>query len=244
MKTVAIIQARMGSSRFPGKMMQLINNKPIIWYVIDSVKQVKLIDKIVLASTKNKEDQILLEKAKEYGIGGFAGNENDVLDRYYQCAKKFRADIILRVTGDCPLVDPEVIEKVIKMFQDNECDYCSNTLPPTYPDGLDVEVFSFKTLETAWKESKTQKDREHVTSYIRVGENEKKFKKLNLENGEDLSHIRLTLDQKEDFILIKKIFERINKNPIYLKDIIDLIKKDPELLQINNQFERNNGEIR
>ncbi|TKJ17321.1 acylneuraminate cytidylyltransferase [Candidatus Woesearchaeota archaeon B3_Woes] len=244
MKIVAIIQARMGSSRLPGKMMKLINNKPIIWHVINNVKTVKSINSIVIATSTEKNNDILIEEVKKYGVDVFVGSENDVLDRYYQAAKTFKADVIVRITADCPLIDSEVVERVIEVFKENKCDYASNTLPPSYPDGLDVEVFSFDTLEKTWKEAKQESEREHVTSYMKVGKNESKFKKINIKNKEDLSHIRLTLDYEEDFNLIKEIIERINKNQIHLSDILELIKKDPRLLNINNKFERNNGEKR
>ncbi len=241
MKTIAIIQARMGSSRLPGKMMKLINNKPIIWYVINSVKQIKSVDNIVVATSTEKNNDILIEEVKKYGVDVFVGSENDVLDRYYQAAKKFKAKVIVRITADCPLIDSEVVEKVIEAFKENKCDYASNTLTLSYPDGLDVEVFSFDALEKTWREAKQESEREHVTPYIKVGKNESKFKKINIKNKEDLSHLRLTLDYKEDFNLIKEIIEKINKNTIYLNDILKLIKKEPELLKINNMFKRNEG---
>ena len=137
---LAIIQARMGSTRFRNKMVCSLADKPLVEHVINRIKKSKLIDNIALATTINKEDDILLRKAQELGIDNFAGSEDDVLDRFYQCAKKFNATIVIRICGDCPLMDPKVIDEVINLFNSKDVDYASNIHPPTYPDGLDVEV--------------------------------------------------------------------------------------------------------
>jgi len=239
MKIIAIIQARMGSTRLPGKMMKLLNDKPLIWYVINKVKQTKFIDKVILATSKDENNIPLIEEVKKYGMDYFIGEEADVLDRYYQCAKQFEADVIVRVTGDCPLIDSAVIDKVIKIFKENDIDYATNTLPPTYPDGLDVEVFSFETLEKTWKEASLKSEREHVTAYIR--KHKEMFKCINLENDENLSNLRLTVDENEDLIFMNKLVNIIGSDNYDLKKILDVIKKNPELLKINNKFSRNEG---
>lgn len=234
-----IIQARIGSTRLPGKVLKEIEGKPLIYYVLDQVNKSKLINRQIVASTTNPKDKILIEKVKQLKYNTFAGSENDVLDRYYQTAKYFGTNIIVRVTSDCPLIDPEVIDKVIKVFLNNKSDYCSNVQPPTYPDGLDVEVFSFQALARAWKEAHLMSEREHVTPYI--WKNTDKFKISNVAYDKDLSYLRLTVDQEEDFILVKNIYEKIKKRPILLNDLIKLFGKEPELLKINSKYSRNEG---
>ncbi len=234
-----IIQARMGSTRLPAKVLMEIEGKSILLYCLEQASKSKLINKIIVASTINQNDEILIEKVKNYGYDVFAGSEDDVLDRYYQAAKKFGTKVIVRLTSDCPLIDPQIMDNVIKTFQEIKCDYCSNVQPPTFPDGYDVEVFSFKALERAWKETKLMSEREHVTPFL--WKNNKKFKIVNVENDEDLSHLRITVDEKEDFILIEEIIKKIKKSPIYLKDILKLFKEEPELLKINSKYARNEG---
>ena len=236
---VGIIQARMGSSRLPGKMLKKISGKYLIQHVLDQVKYAKRIDKILLASTISEQDKELHKVVSNLGYDTFAGSEDDLLDRHYQAARKFNAEIIVRITGDCPLIDPGIIDKVIQAFLDNNCDYCSNIHPPTYPDGLDVEVFSFWALEKAWKEAKLKSEREHVTPYI--WKNADKFRLVNVRADEDLSNIRITVDEEEDLKLFEKLLSRINKSPIYLEDVLNVIKSEPGLLKINAQFERNEG---
>lgn len=238
---VAIIQARVGSSRLPRKVIERVGDKTLIWHVIQRVKESKLIDKIVLATTPNEKDKILLEKAKEYGVEGFAGSENDVLDRYYQAAKKFKGDVIVRITGDCPLIDSKVVDRVIQRFMEEEADYMSNINPPTYPDGLDVEVFSFAALEKAWKEATLVSEREHVTPYIR--KNPQIFQIKNLENDEDLSSMRWTVDEERDLEFVREIHSKLYKEGkiFHMGDVLALLKKHPELMDINRGITRNGG---
>ncbi len=239
MAVVAIIQARMGSTRFPGKMLKQLRQKPLIWHVINRVKQAKLVDKIVLATSANKNNEPLIKEVEKYDLDVFVGDENDVLDRFYQCAKKFNATTIVRVTGDCPLIDPDVIDDVVRLFKKNKLDYASNVLPPTYPDGLDVEVFSFAALEKAWNEAKLKSEREHVTPYI--WKNEHIFKRMTHKNDEDLSSIRLTVDEERDLVLVNSIIQKIGSNEYRLKDIMKVIRENPSLLKINMDIERNEG---
>jgi len=233
-----IIQARMGSSRLPGKVLKEVKGKPMLFYVLDQTSNSKLIDKIVVATTTNPEDKAILETVKNLGYDTFAGSEGDVLDRYYQAAKKFNFDIVVRITADCPLVDPEIIDKTIKKFQDEGADYCCNQAPPTHPDGLDVEVFTFDGLEKSWNDAKWSSEREHVTFYFNKN---KDFKLANYANPVDLSSLRVTVDEPEDYELVKKIIEKVNKSPILLADILDLFEKEPELKGMNSQYERNAG---
>ena len=172
-----MIQARTGSSRLPGKVLAKIENKPMIWHVINRVKKIRSVDQIILVTTRKKKDRVLLKIANESGIIGFAGDTDDVLGRHYQCAMQYNADPIIRITGDCPLIDHNISEKILQFYLSHKYDYVSNILPPTFPDGLDTEILSFKTLKTLNKTAKLKSDREHVTTYIK--NNPHKFKIFN-----------------------------------------------------------------
>jgi len=212
----AIIQARMGSTRFPNKMMERVGSKPLISLVIDRVGKSTLIEKVILATTTKKDDDVLIQIAIEKNIDFFRGSENDVLDRFYNAAKKYKVDTIVRITGDCPFIDPVVIDQVIGLHLEAKSDYTSNIKPPTFPDGLDVEVFSFISLEKAWKEAKLNSEREHVTPYI--WKNNKLFKIVNLFNKKDINIENFTIE-----------------------DIILTIENNPYMLEINNKIKRNEG---
>jgi len=239
-KIVAIIQARMGSTRLRGKVMKKILGKEVILHDIDRIKQIKNLDKIVIATTTKKDDDIIVETVKKYnsGIGIFRGSEEDVLDRYYKAAKEFKADVVVRMTSDCPLIDPKVSDKVIETFLNNNCDYCSNCLKRTYPQGLDTEVFSFDAIEKAWKEAGEYYQREHVTPYIH--ENPGKFKLLNVSNDKDLSHLRWTLDTIEDFNFINEIYKRLynEKKIFYKEDVLKILDEEPKLIEINKHIKQ------
>jgi spore coat polysaccharide biosynthesis protein SpsF (cytidylyltransferase family) len=240
--TSAIIQARMGSTRLSGKVMLEISGKPVLWHVINRVSKSKLIDGLVVATTINKEDDIIEKFCNQNSIPVFRGSEDDVLDRYYQCARKFGIKNIVRITADCPLHDPLVIDLVIERYRLGNCDYVSNADPPTYPDGIDVEVLSFDVLEKAWRNASLISEREHVTPYIR--KHSDLFRINNVANEEDLSTYRWTLDQAEDFEFIQKIykkFEELNIDEFCIKDIIGLLEKNPELTSINSAIQRNEG---
>jgi len=240
MKVAAIIQARMGSTRLPGKVMKEILGKPVILWDLDRVYLSKLIDEIVVAIPYGKENDVIVDTITKYNdkIITTRGSEVDVLDRYYRAAVQTNADVVVRITSDCPLIDPVVIDQVIKQFLDNDCDYCSNSLARTYPRGLDTEVFSFKALEDAWDEAKRDYEREHVTPYII--ENPDKFKLLNLANDTDLSYLRWTLDTKEDFEFINAVYKRIypKKTLFSMEDVLELLDKEPELIDINRHNEQ------
>ena len=240
MKLVAIIQARMGSTRLPGKVMKEILGKSVILWDLDRISPSKLIDEIVVAIPYGKENDVIVDTIKEYNdqIITTRGSEDDVLDRYYQAAVQSNADVVVRITSDCPLIDPFVIDNIIEHFLDEDCDYCSNSLIRTYPRGLDVEVFSFKALEDAWNETKKDYEREHVTPYII--ENPDKFKLLNVANDIDLSHLRWTLDTKEDFEFIDAVYKRIypKKQLFAMDDVLELLGREPELIEINKHIEQ------
>ena len=240
MKIVVIIQARMGSTRLPRKVIKEILGKPVILWDLDRVSISKLIDEIVVAIPYGEENDVIVDTIKEYNdkIVTTRGSENDVLDRYYKAAVQTNADVVVRITSDCPLIDPVVIDNVIEHFLDNDCDYCSNSLIRTYPRGLDTEVFSFKALETAWNEAKKDYEREHVTPYII--ENPDKFKLLNVANDIDLSHLRWTLDTKDDFEFINAVYQNIypNEEMFLMSDILSLLDAKPELIKINQHIKQ------
>lgn len=243
-KIVAIIQARLDSTRFPKKVLVEILGKPMILHVIERAKQSNLIDQLVIATSIRAIDDPILDVVSKHRISIFRGSPEDVLDRYYKAAKKYHADIIVRITGDCPLIDPMVIDKVIQCFLDGKYDYVSNTLEQTYPDGLDVEVFSYKTLEKAWKEAELTSEREHVTPYI--GKHPEKFRVMNVRNDVDLSYLRWTVDYEKDLEFVKEIFKSLYKeNSIFLmNDVLNLLEKKPELKKINIGIKRNVGYLR
>ncbi|MFH0739971.1 MAG: glycosyltransferase family protein [bacterium] len=237
-----IIQARMGSKRLLGKMTKKILGKTVLEHVIFRLKKIKTPAEIILATTINKKDGILEEIAKQNKIKVFRGSEDDVLDRYYQAAKKFGLDPIVRITADCPVLDWQVCDEVIDFYLQNKFDYVSNVRPPTFPDGLDVEVFSFGALEKTWENAKLNSEREHVTPYI--ASHPEIFKVGNLvRNGKDLSSLRLTLDEKEDLVLLRKIYNALYKKKKYfvLSDILKFLEQKPELLKINKKIKRNEG---
>jgi len=238
-KVLAIIQARYNSSRFPGKVIKKINNKTILEILIQRLSKSKLITKIIVACSNNSSDKAIVDISNKLGVDCFIGSEGDVLDRFYNAAKKYDNFSILRITADCPLIDSEIVDEVVNNFFLRRVDYASNTNPPTFPDGLDVEIFKFSVLKETYLKAKKYCEREHVTPFMI---NNHKFKKFNLKNSKDYSSLRLTLDEKKNFILIKKIIENF-KNNIYfnLKDILYFYKKNKKLFLINNNIKRNEG---
>lgn len=238
-RVVAIIQARTGSTRLPGKVLMPIAGKPMLWHVIDRLKNCKNVDSIVVATTNRDEDKPLLEIAKESSVETFAGSEDDVLDRYYQAAKKFYADVIVRITADCPLLDPKIVDDVVDYYRNNAVDYVNTG--PSFPEGVDTEIFSFNALETAWKNAKRNYEREHPSIYIH--EHPEKFKLAKIENKKDMSHICLTVDRAEDLIVVRKVFERLYKEGevFHMQEVLDFLEKNPEIMEINREVLRNEG---
>ena len=239
MKYAIIIQARMGSTRLPNKVMKKINGQTLIELLIKRLSGSRLIEDIIFAIPKSSANNILSNHIISKGLKVFKGSENNVLRRYYQCAKKYHVENIIRITSDCPVSDIKIIEKLIKKFKLSDLDYISNTMPPSFPDGLDVEIFTYKSLETANKYAKSTFDKEHVTSYIR---NSSKFKKYNLRNSLDLSNLRLTVDEKEDFKVIKNIFSYFHPRIDFsLKEILQLKQKNPKIFKANLIHIRDGG---
>jgi glutamate-1-semialdehyde aminotransferase/spore coat polysaccharide biosynthesis protein SpsF (cytidylyltransferase family) len=238
-KVLAIIQARYSSSRFPGKVLKIINKKTLLEILIKRLSKSKYISKIIVACSLNDKDSKIIDICKKLKIDYFAGSENNVLDRFYKSAKKSKIQNIVRITGDCPLIDSEIVDIVIKNFFLNKVDYASNTNPPTFPDGLDVEIFKFNALENAYFNAKNDHEREHVTPYIIKN---KEFKKFNLKNSQDISWLRLTLDEERDFQVIKEIVRNFKNNLYFnLNDIFNLYKKDKNIFLLNSNLIRNEG---
>lgn len=206
---LAIVQARMGSTRLPGKVLKDINGKPLIEILLHRLSLSKKIDKIILATSKNSEDNLLTEIVQQLGFDVYRGSEQDVLDRYYQASIKYNPKVIIRVTGDCPIIDSKLVDSVIYKFFISNVDYASNTMPRTFPDGLDLSVFSFSTLKLTWIQAKSDYDREHVTSFMRT---DNQFSRINVSNPKDYSKERWTVDGKEDLRVITEIIGFFSPN--------------------------------
>jgi len=244
-ETLLILQARMSSSRLPNKVLMPILGKPMLAQQIDRLSTLKTPHKLIIATSSQTSDNPIEQLCQQLGVNCFRGSLDDVLDRYYQAALEFaqskKTANIVRITGDCPLIDSEVIDKVINLFLTSDSDYCSNCAPATLPDGLDVEVFSFNALEQAFQYANKTSEREHVTPFIR--NNPQLFKVDNFNHQPDLSHYRWTVDEAEDFDLVTKIYQALYpKNTHFaLADILELIETKPELAQINKHIIRNEG---
>ena len=236
---IAIVQARVSSKRLPGKVLKLINKKSVLEILIRRLSKSRQISKIIVACSKKKSDFKIIQLCQKMNIDYFAGSEENVLERFYKTAQKFKAQNILRITGDCPLVDPKIVDNVIEIFHTKKLDYVTNANPPTYPDGFDVEVFTFKALEESFKKAKNPYQKEHVTPYIYQNN---KFKKFNVRCKKNFSNLRLTLDEKKDFELISKIFDHFKGN-IYFsyEDILKYYKKNKKVFLINIGIKRNEG---
>ncbi|MDA9148570.1 glycosyltransferase family protein [Alphaproteobacteria bacterium] len=244
MKIVAIIQARMGSSRRPGKIMANIIGKPMLDHLIMRVMAAEKLDEVVVATTSNVYDDILLSWGENRDIKVFRGDEDDVLSRFYHCSVKFKADVIVRITADDPLKDPEVINHAITLFKNNPTiDYVSNTITPTFPEGIDVEVFSFDALCKAHSLAIKKSDREHVTPYI--WRNSDQFNILNFSANTDMSNTRLTVDYEEDLAVVTAIIDHFQDQPLVgYQEIVNFLNNSPNLATINSSILRNEGYIK
>ncbi|WP_261903487.1 glycosyltransferase family protein [Vibrio fortis] len=244
MSVIAILQARVSSSRLPSKVLRPIFDKPMLHYQVERVLQSKLIDKLIIATSENPEDTPLETLAQSLNVECFRGDLDDVLDRFYRAAAVHSPNHVVRLTGDCPLIDPNVIDKIIEHHLLSKADYTSNANPPTYPDGLDVEVMKFSILEQAFQKAVLPSDREHVTPYIR-----KQTDSYHLENvthTEDLSNLRWTVDELDDFKFVEEIYSRLyNDNSQFsMNDILSTLKIEPELAKINCKYLRNEGYLK
>lgn len=242
-RVVLIIQARMGSSRLPGKVMCSISGKPMLWHVIDRCKRCRKVDVVVVATTKNEEDDVVAALAEENGAAVCRGSESDVLDRYYCAAKEHHAEVIVRITADCPLIDPRLVDRMVEFYEDSEgrYDYVGMGRPNRFPNGLDAEVFSFEALARAWTEANLKSEREHVTPYI--WKNDGLFRIGAVESEQDLSSHRWTVDEERDLMLVREIHKHLYEEGelITTEAILDLLSRMPELSRINQGIVRNEG---
>lgn len=245
MSTVAIIQARMGSTRLPGKVLADIGGKPMLQRVIERVKAAQSVDQVVVATTSAKEDDVLAEYVRnEAGCDVFRGSADDVLARFYLCAKLYRAEIVIRATADDPLKDPQIIDKAAsQLIADPKLDYCSNTIDPSYPEGLDIEAIRFSALERAHLEAKLASEREHVTPY--VWKNTDSFNALNFKYERDLKDWRWTVDRPEDLEFMRQVFQAFRDRPLVpFQDVIDWLDANPRIRLINSGIHRNEGYLK
>ena len=241
MKIACIIQARVGSTRLPNKILLKVSNKEILIHVVERVLRATRIDEVIVATTTSQNDKLVVDLIENFNhekVSTFSGSEEDVLDRYYQAAKKNSSDVVIRITSDCPLIDWELLDHMVNIFVDGNYDYISNVhTKRTYPRGLDVEVFSFSVLKKMWKSCDKKREREHVTTYVR--ENPSLFKTMNIQQDIDLSHLRWTVDEDDDLKLVRIIYEELYHNPNFkTEDILELIKKRPELATMNKHVEQ------
>jgi len=226
----------MSSTRLPGKVLMKLDKKhTVLDYLINQLKHSKLLGKIIIATTNLEEDDVIVNFAKKNEIEYFRGESDDVLDRYYQCAKNFSSDNILRITADNPLVDPTVIDDLIINYQKSSCDYASTNLARTYPFGIDAEIFSFNTLEKTWKNAILPSEREHVSPYMK--KNSKIFKQFNLRNKIKVPLVRLTIDREVDLELFRIVISKITDRPILMNNILELYNNEPKLFEINSHMD-------
>lgn len=242
MKILSIIEARMNSSRLPGKVLLKAAGKPMLHHLISRLKQVKKINEIVIATTINKEDDKIIDFAKKNKIKFFRGSENNVLKRVYLAAKFFKADIVVQITGDCPIIDSSIIEQVLDIYLFNKADYVGNAHIRSYPDGMDVQVFSYQSLKKCHLIAKSPLEREHVTLGLRM--RPKMFRPIHVIAPGNLfwPNLGLTLDENKDYIFLKKIiefFSKIKKNNYSCNDVISLLKNNKKhWLKINRKVKR------
>ncbi|EON70439.1 cytidylyltransferase domain-containing protein [Lysinibacillus sphaericus] len=239
MRVVAIIQARMGSMRLPGKILKEVNGRSLLSYQLERLKGSRFIDEIVIATTTEDQDDKIVTFCEQQDVSYHRGSETDVLARYYEAALKYNADAIVRITSDCPIIDVQVVDKTIQYFlKSGHCDYVSNTVERTYPRGLDTEIFTFAALEKAHKEASLEWEREHVTAYFYT--NQDVFKVGQAKNDTDYSKYRWTVDTEEDFELIKNIIEALYaENPQFtLHDTVIVMEENLEWFNINAHIEQ------
>jgi len=238
---LAILQARVSSTRLPGKVLKPIQGKPMLARQIERILRCRKIDKLVVATSQDPSDDAVEQLCAELGVACFRGSLNDVLDRFYQAARSIAPDYVVRLTGDCPLAEPELIDGVIEFALVGDYDYASNCLEFSFPDGLDVEVFRFTCLEQAHREARLPSAREHVTPFI--WRRPERFRIGAYKSDIDLSYLRWTVDEREDFELVSRIYEALYPtNPHFNRyDILALLEREPQLQTINACYARNTG---
>lgn len=244
MTILAVLQARLSSSRLPGKVLKPILGEPMLFRQIERIRRTKLIDRLIIASSDDKSDDPLVSLLQERHVECFRGSLDDVLDRFYKAALPYMPEHVVRLTGDCPLADPEVIDAVIRMHLENGYDYSSNALEPTYPDGLDVEVVRFSCLKEAWQEAVLVSQREHVMPFI--NSRPERYRLGSLRSPVDMSDLRWTVDEQADFDLVSRIYEALYPgNPDFSTgDILELLNRNAELQTLNTGIARNEGFVK
>ncbi|MCX4339214.1 MAG: glycosyltransferase family protein [Lachnospiraceae bacterium] len=243
MNYLLIIQARMGSSRLPNKVLKELCGKPMLQHIIERTTRSRKIDGIMVATTVREEDWKIEELCQRISVECFRGSENDVLDRYYQAASKYQPEHVVRVTADCPFIDPIVIDEIIQIHEAGKYDYTSNTLVETYPDGLDTEVFTFGALEKAWKEADLASEREHVTPYIKFKGG---FNRYSVERSPSLADKRWTVDTETDFEVVTQVYNSLygQKDIFLMEDILTFMESHRHIEQMNENTVRNEGYLK
>jgi glutamate-1-semialdehyde 2,1-aminomutase/spore coat polysaccharide biosynthesis protein SpsF len=242
MRTVAIVQARMASTRLPGKVLADLAGRPMLARVVERVRWAASVERVVVATSTSPADDAVARFCAHSGVACFRGAEHDVLDRFCQAARAHEADTVVRITADCPLLDPEVIDRVVGALRRDDADYASNVNPPTYPDGLDVEAFTFAALARAWEQARTPAEREHVTPYLR---HSGRFRTSNVSHHTDLSRHRWTVDEPADLEFVRAVYERFNGSAAFgLEDVLAYLASEPGLAGAEGRFIANEGYYR
>lgn len=242
MMILAVLQARFSSSRLPGKVLKDLLGEPMLYRQIERVSRSKRIDKLVVATSTDHSDDPVEKMCLDKGVHCFRGSLDDVLDRFYRAAEPFSPDHVVRLTGDCPLIDSNVIDSIVELHLAEGNDYTSNTIIPTFPDGLDAEVVTWNALKTAWENATLPSEREHVTPFIY--KRPERFRLGCLEKEEkSLLGLRWTVDEQEDLLFVRRVYEALYpKNSAFsTDDVLELLRVYPELNSINSGFERNEG---
>ena len=243
-KVVALIQARMGSTRLPDKVLADVAGRPMLWHMADRVSRARLVDQVVVATTTGKADDAVAAFCHRNGVACFRGDDADVLDRFFKAARTHEAGTVVRITADCPLMDPQVIDRVIEARAAVSCDYASNTLRDTYPDGLDVEVFTFEALERAWRDASKPSEREHVTPYMRLSG---QFRLWNVENQDAPAARgqRWTVDEQADLDFVRAVYQALAGVPHFgMHEVSALLEQRPDLRDIQGKAIMNEGYYR
>ena len=238
---LAVLQARVSSTRFPGKVLREILGTPMILRQVERVRRARSIGGLLLATSVDPADDPLALLCGENGVACFRGSLDDVLDRFYQASLLHQPEHVVRLTGDCPLADPALIDHVVGTHVTRRSDYTSNTIPPTYPDGLDIEVIRFSCLEQAWREAKLPSEREHVTPFLYGRPN--RYRIGAVRNAVDLSALRWTVDEPDDFELVRTVYEALYPgNPVFTtEEILAFLERNPALKTWNVRHARNEG---
>lgn len=238
---IAILQARMSSSRLPGKVLRPIMDKPMLAYQIERIKKAAKLDKIILATSTEEQDQALVELAKQLQIEAYQGSLENVLERFYYAGYQYKADHVMRLTGDCPLIDPQLLDQLVDFHLAGQFDYSANCLQPSFPDGLDAEIMRWSVLEEAFHEAQLFSEKEHVTPFIH--KRPERYQLGHFKNAQDYSSLRWTVDELKDFELIENIYQNLfPKNPNFTwQDVLQYVEANPNLKNYNTQYERNEG---